>query len=417
MPRGTRTARRWLPAVAFALLATLTLASTARADEPAPRSGAFADVSVQELDGWQGAAYSQMLPAGSCEALAREESTPAQFALVLTDANLIANSDGSLFCLFLDRQWDSYWAVLLQQRTIDEFRRTKDAFLPLVAQAGIDPCAIAVWTVPEASLQARFTRADRNGTAYLCAPSVIRHGRVGDATVDEVHASFEASMRASEDLFGWYLTLPIRVHLYDSHQALVNGKRVEGGDSRANERTYESVYGITTLLDNGMVGILVDTSYFRDPRDLRMLIAHEFAHIAQTGLLGNPNVLPFFVTEGGAEYFASLVVGADQRYLADRLWNAVADEGSGRAVPLRELIARPSDTDRERMLAAYSRGYAAMRFLVERWGRDSFTLLHRENVGGTPQRFIQNMARITGMTLDQFDRELRAWLLAQAPVT
>jgi hypothetical protein len=417
MPGGTRTVRRWLPAIAFILLATLTLVPTARADEPAPRSGAFADVSVQELGGWQDLAYSQMLPARSCEVLARDESTPAQFTLVLTDAELVANSDGSRFCLFLDQQWGSYWAVLLQQRSIDEFRRTKDTFLPLVIQAGIDPCAIAVWTVPETSLQTRFTRDDRNGTAYLCAPTVFKHGRVSDTTVDEVHASFEAAMRVSENLFGWYLTLPIRVHLYDSHRALVNGKRVEGGDSRVNERTYESVYGITTLLDNGMVGILVDTSAFPDPRDLRMLIAHEFAHIAQTGLLGNPNVLPFFVTEGGAEYFASLVVGADQRYLADRFWSAVADESSGRAVPLRELIARPSDTDRERMLAAYSRGYAAMRFLVERWGRDSFTRLHRENVGGTPQRFIQNLTRVTGMTLDQFDRELRTWLLAQGPVT
>jgi hypothetical protein len=58
-----------------------------------------------------------------------------------------------------------------------------------------------------------------------------------------------------------------------------------------------------------------------------------------------------------------------------------------------------------------------MRFLTDRWGRDAFTQLHRENVGGTPQRFTQNLTQLTGMSLDEFDRELRKWLLAHGPVT
>lgn len=417
MARGPLTFRRWLPAVAVALLVALAIPATARADEPIPQDGGITNVTLQDLDGWQNAPYSQMQPARSCDALTVEPEEPDRFQLILTDADLIAEGDGSRLCLFFDSRWGSYAAVLLNQRTIDEFRRTKADLLPLVTEAGIDPCAIAIWTAPESAIQARSTRADRNGTAYICSPLIYSHGRVSDGTAAEAQASFEVSIRAAEEVFGWQLTMPIRVHLYDSHEALVEGKREEGGDDRAATRNYDSVYGITTLLDNGMVGILVDASNFPDPNDLRMLIAHEYAHIAQAGLLGNPNVLPFFVAEGGAEYFASLVIGADQRYLSERFWSAVADERAGEAVPLRELVDTPDDDDRRRALAAYSRGYAAMRFLTENWGRDSFTQLHQANIGGTPQRFIDNLTRLTGLSLDAFDRELRRWLLAQGPVT
>jgi hypothetical protein len=54
-----------------------------------------------------------------------------------------------------------------------------------------------------------------------------------------------------------------------------------------------------------------------------------------------------------------------------------------------------------------------MRFLTERWGLDSFARIHQENIAGTPERFIENLARATAMTLDEFDQALRAWLLQQ----
>jgi hypothetical protein len=263
-------------------------------------------------------------------------------------------------------------------------------------------------------LQRQITLQDRNDTGYYCTPEVIGHGPNSEQRVDEVHASADASVLTAESAFGWPFTWPVRVHLYDNHEDFVNGKRIEGGDERANNQTMEFTFGTTTLLDNGMVGILVDTSRFPEASDLRMLLAHEFAHVAQAGMIGDTSMLPFFVAEGGAEYVASLVVGQDQRDLADRFHTAVVEESRGEAVPLRQLIDKPSASDLKLTSAAYSRGYAAMRFLVERWGQDSFTRLHQENVGGTPQRFTQNLARLTGMSLDQFDRELRKWLLGFA---
>jgi len=258
-----------------------------------------------------------------------------------------------------------------------------------------------------------LTLRDRNDAARYCAPEVIGHGPNSGRRVAEVNASADASVLAAESAFGWPFTLPVRIHLYDSHDDFINGKRIEGGDEREASQSLEFSYGLTTVLDNGMVGILIDTSRFQDPVSLRMLLAHEFAHVAQAGLLNGTGSLPFFVIEGGAEYVASLVVGRDQPDLAARFQTAIADESRGEATPLSDLIARPDSSDIAIMSAAYSRGYAAMRFLTERWGLDSFTRLHRENVGGTPRRFIENLARVTALTLDEFDQELRLWLLRQ----
>ncbi len=417
MPRGFFPIGRWLAAAAVVLAATMGLASTAQADEPAPPWGTIATVTHRDLDTWQTKAASQAGPAADCWNLTFGDVEGSRLRLVLTDADVMAGGDGTRGCVFHDARWDSYGVILLNQGSIAEFRRTKSQLQPLFVEAGVDPCRIAFWTTPATSLQRQITLQDRNDTGYYCMPEVISHGPNSDRRIDEVHASADVSVVMAESVFGWPFTWPVRVHLYDNHEDFVNGKRIEGGDERANSQTLEFAFGVTTILDNGMVGVLVDVSRFPEPIDLRMLLAHEFAHVAQAGLLGDTSALPFFAVEGGAEYLASLVVGPDQHDLADRFHTAVVDESRGNAVPLRQLIAQPSASDQRLTSAAYSRGYAAMRFLTDRWGRDAFTRLHRENVGGTPQRFTQNLTRLTGMSLDEFDRELRKWLLAHGPVS
>jgi hypothetical protein len=399
------------------LTATLAFAPTARADEPAPPWGTIGTVSHRDLDAWRSKAAGQAQPAADCWSLAFSDVEASRLQLVLTDADMLAGGDGTRACVFHDARWSSYGVILINQQSIGEFRRTKSQLQPLIVEAEVDPCQIAFWTTPVPVVQQQMTLNDRNDAARYCAPEVISHGPNSERRVDEVRASADASVIAAESAFGWPFTWPVRVHLYDTHEDFVNGKRIEGGDDRAFSQSLEFSFGVTTVLANGMVGILIDVSRFPEPIDLRMLLAHELAHVAQAGLLGHTNLLPFFVIEGGAEYVASLVVGQDQRDLADRLHTAVTDESRGTAMTLRDLIARPPNSDLALTSAAYSRGYAAMRFLSERWGLDSFTRLHQENVGGSPATFIENLARATSMSLDEFERELRAWLLRQAAIT
>ncbi|MGD9890885.1 MAG: hypothetical protein AB7R89_02250 [Dehalococcoidia bacterium] len=416
MPRGYFPVRRWLVTVIALLVATLACVPTIAADEPGSPWGTIAAASHRDLDGWQSKAAGQARPAADCWHLTFSDIEASRLQLILTDVDMLAGGDGTRACVFQDARWNSYGVILLNQQSIGEFRRTKAQLQPLIVNAGVDPCQIAFWTTPATAVQQQMTLHDRNDAARYCVPEVISHGPSSERRVAEVRASTDASVLAAESALGWLFTWPVRVHLYDSHEDFVNGKRIEGGDDQTNGESLEFSYGLTTLLDNGMVGILIDTSRFPEPIDLRMLLAHEVAHVAQAGLLGDTGTLPFFVHEGGAEYIASLVVGGDQRDLADRLHTALVNELRGEAIPLRDLIARPGSSDLALASAAYSRGYAAMLFLTERWGLDSFTRLHQENVGGTPELFIQNLARVTAMSLDEFERELRAWLRGQVLV-
>jgi hypothetical protein len=368
-------------AVLLALTLTVPFAAPARADE-AP-------------------ALEQAQPVRSCDQVQAGEG-----------ASLVPlpGADESRACLFWSERWQSYSAYLINQRSIDEFRRTKERVQPLLADAGIDLCRVAAWSAVETSVRRTMTVADRQDAGQRCRPEVIAHGTQSGKRVEEMQSWMDASVGRGEEVFQWSLTWPLRVHLYDDHRAFVQGNRVEGGDPGTTERSLANAFGRTVMSPNGMLGFLLDASRFPGPADLGMVTAHEYAHIIQTGLLGGNGALPWFAVEGGAEYFASLVVGPDQADLVERLRVAVADERSGRAVPLHELIRRPDPADQRRGAAAYSRGYAAFRFLAEHWGAAAFAELHIENIGGSPSRFLEHLKRITGLTLDDFDAALSDYL-------
>jgi hypothetical protein len=363
------------------LLVFLPFAPAVRADEPP--------------------ALEQAPPSRSCD-----EVQPGDGAKLVK----IASADAPYGCLFWSERWQSYNAVLINQRSIDEFRSTKARLQPLLADAGIDPCRIAAWSAGEMSVRRTMTIADRQDAGRPCEPEVLAHGPLSSTRVDEVRQSMSDIVAKGAEVFHWQLTWPLRVHLYDDHAAFIEGNRVEGGDERATDRSLRDAFGRTVMSPNGMLGFLLDTSRFPQPADLAMVAAHEYAHVLQTGLLGCACALPFFAVEGGAEYFASLVVGADQPDLVERWQVAVAAERSDRAVPLRELIGRPDPADQRRTAASYARGYAAFRFIADRWGVDAITQLHLDTIGGSAARFLENLKRITGLTLDDFDKALGDYL-------
>jgi hypothetical protein len=377
--------RRIVAATLLALILSLPFATTARADEPP--------------------ALEQAQPMRSCAQVpAGEDVRPVT----------LPGADESGACLFWSERWQSYSAYLINQRSIDEFRRTKERLQPLLADAGIDLCRVAAWSAVETSVRRTMTIADRQDAGRRCRPEVVAHGPQSEKRVDDMQAAMDAAVARGEDVFQWSLTWPLRVHLYDDHRAFVQGNRTEGGDQRVTERSLANAFGRTVMNPNGMLGFLLDASRFPGPADLGMVAAHEYAHIIQTGLSGGSSALPWFAVEGGAEYFASLVVGPDQPDLVERLRVATADERSGRAVPLREVIRRPDPADQRRSAAAYSRGYAAFRFLADHWGADAFGELYTQNIGGSPSRFLDHLKRITGLSLDDFDAALSDYLRAGA---
>lgn len=420
------TSGRRLSALIIALLLAVLVSTTVQADEPERISGEWtplrpaisyndsaAGSHVRSLLSWREKEAFTAQPAETCEDIAFTDVPAGRVILVATDADFLSESDGSRLCLYYDTRWKSYSAWTLRVRTIEEFRRTKQQLQPIIGAAGINPCDIAFWTSIDQRLRRDIDLRDRYDAGRLCPATIVTHGPAGEQRRREIESTIAQSSDTAKRLFNWELSWPVRVQIYDSLDAYVAGNREEGGDDSASRESLADVPGITGApMANGGFGQLINLEGLRDSADLRRVIAHEYAHIVQAGVLGDPDDLPFFVVEGGAEYFASLVVGPDHVGLVRRFREAMSDERTNQAVPLREIVRVPNDENH--LIASYSRGYAAMRYLVAEWGQDSFVRLHKENAGGTPERFIEAMNRLTGKSLDGFDAELRRFLLSEA---
>jgi len=419
--------RRRALAPLVALVITLLMATAVSAGDPAQtddgwftlpvvveRGATAGDPASSGFFGWQQPSTTPTQPADHCTDVRFAEVPASEVGLVKTDADLISEGNGSRLCIFFNTRWDSYEAWVLDAHTLDEFRAVKRQLQPLLGRIDLDSCRVAFWSSLDERVRREITLNDRMDAGKPCEPQVIDHGARSAGRREEVRQSVAASATTAEQTFGWSLTWPLRVHLYDNQDDFVGGFRREGGEEDIDARALQGVRGATGVLANGQFGYLINIGSFPEMMDLRMLVAHEYAHVAQAGLLGDPDMLPFFAVEGGAEYFASLVVGPEQRDLAGRFREASGDERTDNAVPLRDIVEQPSSRDARRVAASYSRGYAAMRLLASRWGIASFTQLHRENINGSPSQFLERLARLTGLSLDAFDAELRTYLLAEA---
>lgn len=421
--------RRWLAALLF-VLAAIALGGAVTAQEPPgdhvwslsadqglpSARAALRDLDTSEIDEWQAPLVEQR--AGlTCDQL--QFSDAQDDVLTLTDADLLANGASSRFCLYFDPHWDSYYVELLNLRSVDEFRQAKSQFQPMLARAGINACDIGFWSTPDRTIGRALSSSDLKDAGQRCEPTIYSHGPKSAARVEEARGFLKAAVAKGEEVFLWPISWPLRVHLYDDHSTFLTGIQTEGGDTRATERSIRFTYGRTTTIANGMEGFMVDLARFPQPTDLQMLISHEYTHVAQAGALGGSSTLPYFVIEGGAEYFASLIVGPEQRDLAGRYREAVSDERANAAIPLRELVDRPGPDDSDRALAGYSRGYAAMRLLTSRWGAQSYAALLLQNKNGTPAHYLEALTQLTGLSLDGFDQQVSAFLRdpANTPTT
>lgn len=321
---------------------------------------------------------------------------------VLSDADLQAG-DGSRLCVFRDEPAQRYAAFFINQRSADELRADKATLLPLLADAGVDPCQVAFWSPTDADVFKQTDGNDWHDAGRVCEPQIFTHGPKSEARAGQLRASLAAARTKAEELFGWSLTWPLEIHAWDDHDSFTGGA-VEAGVP-AGRVGKES--GIAYVSSARMPVILLDLSKFPGPTDMQVLVAHEYAHIVQHGVTGCTCTLPFFSAEGGADFFASLIAGPAQGQLAAEFQEAKEQVRAGTATPLGRLMDKSSNDQ------AYSRGYAAMQFLADRWGADAYTRLYLDNRGGSPRGYLDNLARITGLDLDTFDAALSEYLRTQ----
>ena len=323
---------------------------------------------------------------------------------ILSDADLVPGNAGLRFCLFWDQLAEAYSAWPINQRSAEEFRTTKAEVLPLLADAGIDLCQIGFFSPLTFALAKATTPADWHDVGRDCETQLYAHGPLAEQRLDEVRQALAASRAKAVELFGWSSTWPLRIFIYDEERSYGEGIRADGRYPRGESLSRRTA-GVAIFNSDFMTVVTIDIAKLKRPELLTWAIAHEYFHVVQAGILGDAHFLPEFASEGGADYFASLVLGPESREAALVFQIAVEEAHAGKSSPLsRHVRAGTGHAD------AYLRGFVAFRYLAERWGSDAWIQLMWDNVHGSPNNYLLNMSRLTSMTVDEFDRDMNEWL-------
>jgi len=322
---------------------------------------------------------------------------------IMSDAEVLRGSNGARMCVYWDLLAAAYGVYFINQGNGAQWRATKAQLLPLLEDAGVNPCQIAYFGPVTSAVIKETNFNDYHDVGRFCEPELIAHGPNAESRVGEAQAALAAARAKAEEIFGWRNTWPLRVFLYDDELAFSEGTRADGRYPRAGNRARTSSW---TLFNSDFMTVLtVDLKKLENQELLSWVLSHQYFHVVQGGVIGSPWFLPAFVSEGSADYFAMQTLGESHPAFQVMFQLAVADALSGRADPLSRHVKAGSGSE-----SVYLRGFVAMRFLAQRWGPDAWVQLMFDNVGGTPDRYLFNFSRLTDLTVDEFDRDMNEWL-------
>ena len=318
-------------------------------------------------------------------------------------------------CIFEDIKTKGPTVWLLDAPDRTAIAEQKAVLTPVLAEAGIDPCRIVYWQTVSARGMVKLDGLDHHDTLMRCEPELIAHGPESARRLEVVRAAMREAMAKGEEVFGWPGRLPLEVHVWDDNTGL-RGHGV--GDTALHPHGgvvhvhHERLAGIAVTSGTSMSEIVLDLSILTTDEALRKTVAHEYGHILQFVTTGDTENTPYWAIEGGADYFAMKVVGQYNHGIVNRFQEARNDARLDRALHLGKLATqRGSDA-----LGPYVRGYAAFRFLSERWGEQWYVQLYQQNRDGSPEKYLSLLQNATGMDLDTFNRELDAWLRGQPAI-
>jgi hypothetical protein len=333
-----------------------------------------------------------------------------------------------LLCLAYFPEGNAYQAILVAVENLAQFRAAKAEAVRRLHSQGFDPCRISTWRVggvPPLELW-QLERADRIDLPGECAPRV----EAGDAellawvpfvqeTLDDIVEQFATTM-------GWRSSRPLRVILlHDPDAALAAFMRyhdldqteaaymVDSGRSQIafDRQPYGSVLSFNlTWAEEGVVTADALESY------IGATLVHEYTHFAQYAISAAPRIPTWFL-EGQGRYL-ECQLGGREALCRQHLETARAAREAGTAWPL-ALLARRGDWDlAERQVGdstVYGYGYAAVQYLVERYGFAATVQLLRDHRQGGEDEFHALLARLTGLDLEAFDAAVGQWLLQSPP--
>ena len=330
-----------------------------------------------------------------------------------------ASLGSAALCLLYYPAEDAYLAVLLRLDSIEQFRAAKADAVRRLASRGFDPCRITQWAGAGRPAP-RLEADDRVELPHECQPRVAAGDPGAAAWLPNVRETTARLVDLTAAQMGWRPSQSLTILvLTDSEVAASIYQRYAPTYSPAEYQAQLARTGQSTYIFHGIGGSLillnlVEAPGRQPPGDrvqarIEQTLAHEYTHFAQHGISGLAPV-PMWFLEGQAVY--------QEFRNGSRSYNdlplAIRGQRDGTAASLRALTRPEEWFAREQVegrAAVYSRGYAAVAFLIERYGFAATVQLLRDNWNGNYERFYESLARLTRMDLDALDRALGAWLL------
>jgi hypothetical protein len=337
-------------------------------------------------------------------------------------------------CLGYHSDGDSYVAFLSPIDTRQDSRTAKVVAAQRRQSIGFDPCRVAFWTSSPVMASPRDGMEDILGSVDECAPRVVAGDPGAEQWLPDVQAAAQRAVEVTARDLGWRPTRPLTIVVVTNEDAAVAAYRhyVLSGHTAPDEYVariadhYDRLahLGASTFAHFTAAGSLImpnlspklqwDASGAAMQAAIRRTITHEYTHFAQDVLLGSGGV-PRWFTEGQAGYRERRADGATY----ENLMLAVSGQQDGTAPRLSQLIPHMGwDThdEADQTAAVYARSYAALAFLVERYGFPATVQLLRDNRDGTYGHFQALLTSLTGLDLDALDDALGVWLLAPGRV-
>lgn len=348
---------------------------------------------------------------GGPPACASYATASRQVQQELTDVGLPGPLGGPRVCLLYYPAEDVYLAKVIGIGSMTHFRAVKAAAVARLAGAGFDPCMIAVW-----DWWGRFDRTeiradDELGLPVECRPRVDAGDDGARAWLDSVRDALTGVVDLTGAQMGVRPTRPLRVMVFSDARAMAGFCRTyRTGDNAARcaEAAQDGRSSNTTLLQP--FGGLIQINLSQGERQfIPSFVAHEYTHFAQGVIGGAASFFPMWFLEGQGEY-------QEQRNgipRNDMLGFARRTQNDGVALALGDLSRYDDWVAHERddgQAAVYSRGYAAVSWLTERFGFAATVQLLRDNADGNLEGFNRVLGSLTGTDLDGVNGAVGDWL-------
>jgi hypothetical protein len=318
-------------------------------------------------------------------------------------------------CLLYYPTDDIYWAVLVRFDGVEHFRQAKADAIVRLQDSGFDICRIGSWGA--------YGRIPRGEDLYTddymnlpteCAPRVVVGDPGAEVRAEAVRAALTRAQEVTAEQMGWRPNRPLTVIVLTDVNAAVRTyqRHLRGSGTAAQIARDGRSSSIRVSIFGGLILANLVKSSSGDA--IEAFLMHEYTHFAQGGISGSNDYLPKWFIEGQAVLQEVRNTSSSTGEYLNRV--ALRAQRDSSFVPLSRISTVEDWNAQERRGAAgtdaaYSRGYAAVRFLEQRHGFDATVQLMRDNHNGDLIRFNELLAALTGADLEGLDVFVGTWLI------